>query len=77
MIAARARTFGIMDSVSIPTILKVEERYFEATGDESDRPPEFLYRMVEKDQHGVRTGKGFYDHPNPAYERADWLSGKN
>jgi 3-hydroxybutyryl-CoA dehydrogenase len=67
--------FGLMDQVGLATILKIEERYFEASGDESDRPPAMLYAMVERGELGVATGKGFYTYPEPAYERPGWLKG--
>ncbi|MBM3545520.1 MAG: hypothetical protein FJX54_01100 [Alphaproteobacteria bacterium] len=67
--------FGLMDQVGLATILKIEERYFEASGDESDRPPKVLYDMVERGDLGVATGRGFYTYPNPAYERPEWLKG--
>jgi 3-hydroxybutyryl-CoA dehydrogenase len=67
--------FGLMDQVGLATILKIEERYHEASGDESDRPPQKLYDMVEHGRLGVATGEGFYTYPNPAYERPEWLKG--
>lgn len=67
--------FGLIDQVGLATILKIEERYFEASGDESDRPPSMLYEMVERGELGVATGKGFYTYPDPAYERPEWLKG--
>jgi 3-hydroxybutyryl-CoA dehydrogenase len=65
--------FGLMDQVGLATILKIEERYFEASGDESDRPPKALYDMVGRGELGVASGKGFYTYPDPAYERPEWL----
>lgn len=65
--------FGLMDQVGLATILKIEERYFEASGDESDRPPQALYDMVARGELGVASGRGFYTYPDPAYERPGWL----
>lgn len=67
--------FGLMDQVGLATILKIEERYFEASGDEADRPPGALYDKVARGELGVATGKGFYSYPEPAYERPGWLRG--
>ena len=67
--------FGLMDQVGLATILKIEERYFEASGDENDRPPKALYEKVARGELGVATGKGFYSYPDPAYERPEWLKG--
>ncbi|MBM3532783.1 MAG: hypothetical protein FJX60_07090 [Alphaproteobacteria bacterium] len=67
--------FGLMDQVGLATILKIEERYFEASGKDDDRPPQKLYDMVRQGRLGVATGEGFYTYPNPAYERPGWLKG--
>ncbi|MBL8689542.1 MAG: hypothetical protein JNL04_10605 [Rhodospirillaceae bacterium] len=67
--------FGLMDQVGLATILKIEERYFAASGDESDRPPKKLYEMVARGELGVATNRGFYTYPDPAYERPEWLKG--
>ena len=67
--------FGLMDQVGLATILKIEERYFEASGDEADRPPGALYDKVARGELGVATGKGFYSYPEPAYKRPGWLRG--
>jgi 3-hydroxybutyryl-CoA dehydrogenase len=68
--------FGLMDMVGLKTILKIEEAYLAASGDESDRPPLQLYEMVARGELGVATGKGFYSYPNPAYGRPGWLKGE-
>ncbi len=65
--------FGLMDQVGLATILKIEDTYFKASGDESDRPPKMLAAMVERGDLGVASGKGFYTYPDPAYERPEWL----
>ncbi|MSP47895.1 MAG: 3-hydroxyacyl-CoA dehydrogenase family protein [Alphaproteobacteria bacterium] len=67
--------FGLMDQVGLRTVLKIEEQYFAASGDESDRPPAMLVAMVERGELGFVSGKGFYDYPDPAYERPGWLKG--
>ena len=67
--------FGLMDQVGLATILKIEEAYFAASGEESDRPPRALYDKVARGELGVATGRGFYTYPDPAYERPDWLKG--
>ncbi len=64
---------GLMDDVGLHTILSVEQSYFEASGDESDRPPQFLVDMVERGELGTAAGKGFYTYPDPAYRAPDFL----
>ncbi|MGI6072324.1 MAG: 3-hydroxyacyl-CoA dehydrogenase family protein [Lachnospiraceae bacterium] len=34
---------------------------------------DFLEPMVERGELGVKSGKGFYTYPNPAYEDPEWL----
>lgn len=67
--------FAIMDAVGLHTVHRIEQQYFELTGDDSDRAPDFLTRMVEQGQLGEASGKGFYDYPDPAYRQPAWLHG--
>lgn len=69
----KAGPFAIMDEVGLHSVLKVEEAYFQASGDPSDRPPKILLDKVAAGQLGVCTGQGFYTYPNPAYETKGWL----
>ena len=69
--------FGLMDMVGLKTILKIEEAYLAASGDESDRPPLQLYEMVARNELGVATGRGLYTYPDPAYRRPGWLKGES
>lgn len=36
---------------------------------------EFLAPYIERGELGMRSGKGFYKYPNPAYEQADFVEG--
>lgn len=65
---------GLMDIVGLDVVRDIETVYHEASGDPSDRPPEFLERMIERGELGVKTGKGFYSYPSPAFEREGWLT---
>lgn len=64
---------GVMDSVGLGTVLAIEEMYFSASGDPSDRPPDFLRQMVLAGDIGVRSGRGFYSYPGPEFEDADFI----
>ena len=33
--------------------------------------------MIDRQELGVKTGKGFYTYPNPEYQRADFLKGES
>lgn len=42
-------------------------------GFDYDAMSSFLNRYLEKGELGVKTGKGFYEYPDPAFRRADFL----
>ncbi|MBW1812380.1 MAG: 3-hydroxyacyl-CoA dehydrogenase family protein [Deltaproteobacteria bacterium] len=65
--------FGMMDSVGLDVVYDVEMEYFYESGDEKDRPPLLLKKMIENKQLGRKTGKGFYDWNDPEFSRPDFL----
>jgi len=65
--------FVLMDRIGLDVIRDIEMVYYEESGDESDAPPKALLDKIEKGELGVKTGKGFYTYPNPAYESPDFL----
>lgn len=67
--------FAIMDAVGLHTVHRIEQQYFELSGDDSDRAPDFLSQMVAQGQLGEAAGKGFYEYPDPAYRQPAWLQG--
>jgi 3-hydroxybutyryl-CoA dehydrogenase len=73
---SRLGPFGIMDEIGLDVIRDIELQYFDDSGEERDRPPEFLERMVEQGRLGVKTGRGFYSHPDPEYDLEGWLEKK-
>lgn len=68
--------FGLMDEIGLHSVRRVEQQYFELTGDITDRAPAFLTQMVEAGRLGEQSGRGFYEHPDPAYRRPGWLEGE-
>ncbi len=62
-----------MDVVGLDVILAIEEQWYRESGDESDKPPKILVEKVKKGELGVKTGKGFYQYPNPIFKRPGWL----
>lgn len=68
---------GLMDAVGLDVVRDIENVYYKASGDSSDRPPHFLDRMIERGELGVKSGKGFYTYPSPAFEREGWLTETN
>ena len=65
--------FGLMDRIGLDTIQAVEYRYYDASGDERDKPPKILTDLVKEGHMGEKTGKGFYTYPNPEYSLPGWL----
>lgn len=54
--------FKLADFSGIDITYNARREKFEASGDEHDRPAQFLRRMVQAGRHGRKTGLGFYDY---------------
>jgi len=67
--------FGLMDKIGLDVVRDIEMVYYRESGDESDAPPKLLLDKIEKGELGVKTGKGFYRYPNPAFQDPSWLKG--
>ena len=70
-----AGPFGIMDMIGLDVVKDIEMVYYEKSGDESDAPPKLLEDRIEKNELGVKTGKGFYTYPNPAFQDPSFIKG--
>jgi len=68
--------FGIMDEIGLDVVYDIENVYFNESGDPRDKPPQALREMTEKGQLGVKTGRGFYTYPDPAFRQPGWLKGE-
>ncbi|RTZ94424.1 MAG: 3-hydroxyacyl-CoA dehydrogenase family protein [Deltaproteobacteria bacterium] len=68
--------FGIMDRIGLDVVRDIEMTYYRESGNPSDAPPKLLLDKIERGELGVKTGKGFYTYPHPAYEDPAWLKGK-
>jgi 3-hydroxybutyryl-CoA dehydrogenase len=68
---------GMMDIVGLDVVRDIENIYYEASGNPSDRSPQFLLDMIENGKLGVKSGEGFYKYPHPAYREPSWLKGKD
>jgi 3-hydroxybutyryl-CoA dehydrogenase len=68
-----AGPFGIMDKIGLDVVRDVENVYFKETGNQADAPPHVLTEKVARGKLGVKTGKGFYSYPQPAYEDPGFL----
>jgi len=69
---------GMLDDVGLDTALRIAESTNIIRDDQQNRKNvEFLKReYVDKGWLGVKTGRGFYTYPNPAYRHPDFLKGK-
>jgi 3-hydroxybutyryl-CoA dehydrogenase len=65
--------FAQMDRIGLDVIRDIELRYAAESGDRADLPPSLLTDRVERGDLGVKTGRGFYQYPDPAWARADFL----
>ncbi len=65
--------FGLMDKVGLDVVEQIEWSYHTTTGRDEDIPPLALHEMVERNNLGEKSGKGFYDYPHPQYLQDGWL----
>jgi 3-hydroxyacyl-CoA dehydrogenase len=65
--------FGMMDNIGLDVVYGIEMVYHEESKDPKDHPPEQLKAMIDRNDLGVKTGKGFYTYPNPAYKDPGFL----
>ncbi|HXZ36142.1 MAG TPA: 3-hydroxyacyl-CoA dehydrogenase NAD-binding domain-containing protein [Thermodesulfobacteriota bacterium] len=65
--------FGIMDAVGLDVVYGIEMVYYNESKDRRDFPPAALKKMIERNQLGVKTGKGFYTYPNPEFKSPNFL----
>jgi 3-hydroxybutyryl-CoA dehydrogenase len=67
--------FKLADFSGVDVTYNARREKYEASGDEREKPPDFLRRMAEAGRHGRKTGKGFYDYssdqPVPAEDPRD------
>ena len=66
---------AIMDMIGLETVYHVLEGQYQETGDAGVKAlADFLkVNYIDKGLLGVKTGKGFYTYPNPAYKDPDFL----
>lgn len=67
--------FGMMDGIGLEVVYDIEMSYYNESGDAKDHPPDALKAMIERNELGVKTGKGFYTYPGPEFRNPDFLKG--
>ena len=60
--------FELADFNGLDIVLAAQRHRFARTGDEADRPPRILERLVERGDLGRKSGRGFYDYAADAPE---------
>ncbi len=71
--------FGWLDYVGLDTVWKIVQSNARLTGDRGAQASadQFKKDYIDKGWLGVKTGRGFYTYPNPAYERSGFLTGES
>ena len=69
--------FGIMDSIGLDTALKVTDYWAGVLDDPQARMnADFLRTRVDAGCVGVKSGRGFYEYPDPVFARPGFIEGK-
>ena len=69
--------FGWLDGVGLKTVWDITQYWAAATGDaQLQANADFLKQYVDRNWLGVKTGRGFYTYPDPAYVRPGFLTGE-
>jgi len=70
-----AGPFGIMDQIGLSTVWAVTDYWAKKKNDPQARAnADFLKTYVDKGRLGIKTMKGFYSYPKPAYSTPDFLA---
>ncbi len=65
-----------MDAVGLETAYKITDYWAQKSDDPKPRAnAAYLKTFVEKGHIGIKSGKGFYDYPDPAFLKPDFMKG--
>jgi len=64
--------FAEMDKIGLDVIADIEDSYISVSTDPADRRSTTLHELVARQELGVKSGSGFYDYPDSAYEAPGW-----
>jgi 3-hydroxybutyryl-CoA dehydrogenase len=68
--------FAIMDSIGIDTVYKITDYWAKKTGNpQQEANALFLKQYVDRGDLGVKTGRGFYTYPAPAFQKPGFIEG--
>ncbi len=66
--------FGMLNGVGLDTVWQITDYWARQTGDPQTRAnANFVRTYLDRGRLGVKTGGGFYQYPNPAYEAPGFL----
>ena len=65
--------FAQMDRIGLDVIQDIEQHYASQSGNPDDLPLPILTERVARGDLGVKSGRGFYAYPHPAYADPDFL----
>jgi 3-hydroxybutyryl-CoA dehydrogenase len=65
-----------MDSVGLETVWKITDYWANTLNDkQSKKNAEFLKKFVDEGNLGIKSKKGFYEYPDAAYFKPEFLKG--
>lgn len=68
--------FGILDRIGLDTVQAIVRFWsMAAAGATHKKSGQLLDPLVAEGRLGIKAGRGFYDYPNPEFERPDFLRG--
>jgi 3-hydroxybutyryl-CoA dehydrogenase len=69
--------FGFNDHIGLDTICRIMQTNARISGDAAVQQvaDEIKRDYIDKGWLGVKSGRGFYTYPNPAYSRPEFLGG--
>jgi 3-hydroxybutyryl-CoA dehydrogenase len=69
--------FGLLDRIGLDTIWHVMQTNAKISGDPGAQrfADEFKRDYIDKGWLGIKSGRGFYTYPDPAYKRPEFLGG--
>jgi 3-hydroxybutyryl-CoA dehydrogenase len=68
--------FGILDQIGLQTAWDITRYWAKALNDpELQANADFLWQYLDQGRLGVKSGRGFYTYPDPAYAQPGFLTG--
>ncbi len=70
--------FGIIDLVGLDTVWKITDYWATTTKDvQLHKNAEFIKIFIDDGRLGLKNGQGFYNYPDPAFEKEGFLAGQD